>query len=93
MEESPSNEDQPKESVPPAGLERSNSTASLVESTKSYDSDEFKEDITYTTAPHDIVHESPRLGKIFVVRMGDKVPCTTKYKKTKKGGALAIRYR
>lgn len=93
MDTFPSNGSQQNESGSPAGLERSISTASSVESAKSYDSDDFQEDATYNLAPHDIFHESNRLGKIIVARMGDTLPCTTKYKKTKKGGPVAIRYR
>ena len=47
----------------------------------------------FEKAPHDLFHESPKLGKILVLREGEKVPTLTKYKKTKKGGLTAIRFR
>ena len=65
--------------------------ASEAESVMSFESDDFKD--VYEKAPHDLFHESPKLGKILVLREGEKVPTLTKYKKTKKGGLTAFRFR
>ena len=66
-------------------------SASEAESVMSFESEDL-EDI-FEKAPHDLFHESPKLGKILVLREGEKVPTLTKYKKTKKGGLTAIRFR
>ena len=66
-------------------------SASEAESVMSFESEDL-EDI-FETAPHNLFCESPKLGKILVLREGEKVPTLTKYKKTKKGGLTAIRFR
>ena len=66
-------------------------SASEAESVMSFESEDLED--VFEKAPHDLFHESPKLGKILVLREGEKVPTLTKYKKTKKGGLTAIRFR
>ena len=62
-----------------------------VPSVMSFESEDLED--VFEKAPHDLFHESPKLGKILVLREGEKVPTLTKYKKTKKGGLTAVRFR
>ena len=66
-------------------------SASEAESVMSFESEDLED--VFEKAPHDLFHESPKLGKILVLSEGEKVPTLTKYKKTKKGGLTAIRFR
>jgi hypothetical protein len=66
-------------------------STSEAESVMSFESDDLED--VYEKAPHDLFHESPKLGKILVLKEGEKVPTMTKYMKTKKGGLTAIRFR
>ena len=49
-------------------------------------------DPTYEEAPLDLFSDTVELGRILVLKKGEKVPCRTKYK-SKKGGDCFIRFR
>ena len=77
-------------------LVKSSSIASCtsVESSQSFNSEDLEDEETlYETAPYDLFFDSPQLGKILVLKAGQVLPCLTKYKKTKKGGLVLIRFR
>ena len=62
-------------------------------SVQSFNSEDLiEEDPTYEEAPHDLFSDTVELGRILVLKKGEKVPCRTKYK-SKKGGDCFIRFR
>ena len=85
----------PPPSIDPTGGNALPRTLSItsVESTQSFESDELEEDLNYDTAPDDLFYETAQLGKILVLKKGDAVPCITRFKRTKKGGLTALRFR